>query len=1588
MLCLRSPWLLLFCLQHGLLAPWGAAATAAAATAASRQAARSAVSCEAPFEQGEVQALTLFQRALRRARRDLRLGQAAKGDVVASSVVKAPSRAPPQKPGARGVARSHVCLEAHLEAPYVLGLAASVDMQLLGEAGFVEQLRPCREPVAIIDASAQFPDHSRENNLAQTLAVGTMLLFAGLVFRSVVAVARVPAKGASKAGPPPERLADEEQAWAQGFFSWISMSWADDIVGRYGKCWCAVIDGEEVAWSKCSTTREEYQPYVQFRRHWRMEIEQKGIKDASMSAALFRTLGWKPFLGLLAALVLDQFISMIGSIWILEKLCNRLEAMSVEQQLHPDAPPRYMEVTLIILGLVIVQPMLYRMASILVTLLDGYYTNSLSAGVACVLFEKTLNLPVGSSPPEELAEEEDPDKNMNPTITQLINVDVMGCWEGLIRCMINLVVAPVFMVCLLVMLVCKIRLAGFLGFLYALPVAFATIALGLFSVGFWKKQQGWQDNRIKRLTETLVNIRALKSLALENLSFESLNKARLAELKYCQWNCVLGGVMMAITSTIPWGCILLALFVAEKMDGAITVTQILIVQRLMGSLLMSVAVWNMAIHKSIVAPNSFKRIHTYLCAAERPLVARPPYSQDEPIVQLRGSFAFVEGKPPVLRDLDLAFPRGELVAVIGGVASGKSAFLQAVVGELFAASEGAAVVVPDASLGKVAYCSQVPWIFEGTLRENVVLGADFDPDRYYQSLYSAALSPDLEILPGGDRVTIGSYGIRLSGGQRARVALARAAYMQTAEVVAMDDPLASLDGGTGQHVWDELILGPQLRGRTRILATQPVPGRLRRFDRVVLLEDGRVAETGTPEEVMATAAFQRLQDGACEAPGRSTRRQRGGPRQDTWTFGAEMVAQVCKQKHREGSSAALRDVETQDYVTARTVRWWLRAAGYGNLLFFLACVFVSRCFDIMQKVVMATWINHKVLGMGADEYYMMQIVYRTLAACITQVVLMYAVSRVTVAAASRVHTEILTSLFGAPIDSFFDKQPVGRLINRLTADMRQCEDSMPWVFSSVLGFVFSFIIVQGFILRVLSWRLAVCAAPFYAAALFFVYLYRGTMMPLIFHSKFGLSRVHDLQCVAISSPMSVRANGMLGEFMCKFNEQSSSIIQSLYLQNHVCAAWLQSRMFLLFSMMTTLFAMGGLWSGMPMGTLLIVIGLSSAQMSQFEGLSSLFTNALQILNALQRLTMYFDVPQEAPRVLPSDPVIRFNAKVEHSELAALDVRLPPNADAVEVSLRGDPSPLLLASADGKALVFNQGRRPWELAPGCAALRALQGGYHLVAVNSAARDAVAMAEELRNPPGTLWLDFWDGAFAAGVSVQIEELTAGYANEPPVLHGVSIYVPARAKLGLVGQTGCGKSTVLLCLLRILEARSGRIMLGDLNSAKLGLKLLRTMVGLVPQDATVFEGTWRYNIDPFGEFPSGRVWEALRCAQLTTLVASLPEGLDAAITAEGGNLSFGQRQLLSLARMAIRQPPILLLDECTSALDPGTQRTVQSTVLHEFPMSTIIAIAHRVETLLEFDRVVVLDKGKVVEAGAVKEILNIDSGLFAGMVKRSAS
>ncbi|XP_073949376.1 multidrug-Resistance like Protein 1 isoform X4 [Choristoneura fumiferana] len=246
----------------------------------------------------------------------------------------------------------------------------------------------------------------------------------------------------------------------------------------------------------------------------------------------------------------------------------------------------------------------------------------------------------------------------------------------------------------------------------------------------------------------------------------------------------------------------------------------------------------------------------------------------------------------------------------------------------------------------------------------------------------------------------------------------------------------------------------------------------------------------------------------------------------------------------------------------------------------------------------------------------------------------------------------------------------------------------------------------------------------------------------------------------------------------------------------------------------------------------------------------------------------------------------------------------------------------------------------------------------------------------NGPGSTWPE--TGA------LQLEGLTLGYRAGEPALRGVTCAVAPRDKLGIVGRTGAGKSTLTLGLFRIVEAMSGKIMIDGIDIATIGLHQLRSRITIIPQDPVLFSGTLRMNLDPFDAYSDDDIWRSLEHAHLKVFVQGLQAGLRHEISEGGENLSVGQRQLVCLARALLRKTSLLVLDEATAAVDLETDELIQKTIRSEFASCTVLTIAHRLNTIMDSTRVMVLDKGQLVEYAPPAQLLADKQSIFYSMAK----
>ncbi|XP_078150842.1 ABC transporter C family member 2-like [Carex rostrata] len=239
------------------------------------------------------------------------------------------------------------------------------------------------------------------------------------------------------------------------------------------------------------------------------------------------------------------------------------------------------------------------------------------------------------------------------------------------------------------------------------------------------------------------------------------------------------------------------------------------------------------------------------------------------------------------------------------------------------------------------------------------------------------------------------------------------------------------------------------------------------------------------------------------------------------------------------------------------------------------------------------------------------------------------------------------------------------------------------------------------------------------------------------------------------------------------------------------------------------------------------------------------------------------------------------------------------------------------------------------------------------------------------------------------IEFKEVWLRYRPElPPVLHGISFRIEASEKIGIVGRTGAGKSSMLNALFRIVELEKGSIFIDDCDISKFGLWDLRKMLGIIPQSPVLFSGSVRFNLDPFSEHNDADLWESLERAHLKDAIGRNPLGLDAEVSEAGENFSVGQRQLLSLARALLRRAKILVLDEATAAVDVGTDTLIQKTIREEFKYCTMLTIAHRLNTVIDCDRLLLLSAGKVLEFDTPENLLSTQESSFSKMVQSTGT
>jgi ABC-type multidrug transport system fused ATPase/permease subunit len=946
-----------------------------------------------------------------------------------------------------------------------------------------------------------------------------------------------------------------------------------------------------------------------------------------------------------------------------------------------------------------------------------------------------------------------------------------------------------------------------------------------------------------------------------------------------------------------------------------------------------------------------------------------------------------------LLDLNVNFPIGKLNIIAGPTGSGKTSMLMALLGEMtlvdgkvyLPGGRSREDVRPDPETGladTIAYVAQAAWLVNANIKENILFSAPFDEQRYKDVIVACALERDLEILDNGDETLVGEKGITLSGGQKQRISLARAVYSNSQHIL-LDDCLSAVDSHTAQWIFSNCIRGPLMKGRTCILVSHNIQLCVPPSDYVVVMENGRVATQGSSQDVIASGKLGEDVQKSRPASTSVSRIPSRVPSSVGEESGETAVGENgdsngkdTKKDKKLPKKDAMEETKAEGSVKWPVMKLYLSAMG--SWWFWVVTVFVfgmQQLSGVVTNFWIREWANqyttediegihafttsnsystapfstnyHAPISMHGNQkahlnnnsdsflgiasipkvnvtYYLSVLAAIGIAGAIAALIRDVWLFYGSLTASRNIHNRLMDAVCRAKF-KFFDVTPLGQLMNRFSKDLEAVDQEVAPIAIGVMGCALGIVVTVVLIAYITPGFLI--AGVFITAAYCFVGIF-------YLRASRDLKRLESVQRSPLFQQFGETLSGMttirayaderrfIRENLTKINTQSRPFI---YLW--ACNRWLAFRTDVLgdlVSFSAGVFVIMGLGK-LDAGAVGISLSYAIGFTENVLWLVRLYAMNEQNMNAVERIKEYLDVEKEA------DAIVEKN-------------RPPENWPA-------------------------------------------QG-----------------------------------------SVEFINYSTRYRKElDPVLRDVTFRINPKEKVGIVGRTGAGKSSLALAIFRALEADKGKILIDDVDIGLIGLQDLREAITIVPQDPTLFMGTIRSNLDPFNAYTDEEVFEALRRVQLigpneitvgssAPAIASIPEpplieiteptedaaasspttataaatnkniflDLSSTVSESGSNLSQGQRQLLCLARAMLKRPTVLVMDEATASIDYATDSKIQETIREL--TSTIVTIAHRLQTIVDYDKVLVLDKGAVVEYDHPYALIQKEKGTFRAMCESS--
>ena len=813
-----------------------------------------------------------------------------------------------------------------------------------------------------------------------------------------------------------------------------------------------------------------------------------------------------------------------------------------------------------------------------------------------------------------------------------------------------------------------------------------------------------------------------------------------------------------------------------------------------------------------------------------------------------------------LVDININIKTGSLNALVGKVGAGKSSLLLSLTGEM-------PTLIGDLRYrGTIAYVEQEPTIFAGTIREGILFGRPYDAEFYQKVIKCCNLESDLKLFPNGDLSEVGERGNNLSGGQKARLALARAVY-SNADIYLLDDPLSAVDTKVAKSLYNDAIKG-LLGDKTVILATHQIHF-VKDLENIMIIDDGKIVANGSYRHLK-----EKYADINKVFPPDHHKDEEQPEEENAKTVAAplrKMSAAEVQSQHQPTQTAPATpnkndsDDAASGRVTFKTYGKYLKTMGNFFVVFGLFAVFLTTQFaNVGYGRILAAWATGEfsqntslaiaggIAGFILFIYLIQNFVYNYL----------------TIRTSKRYHDKMLDSMVRNPV-TFFDMNPLGRILNRFSNDIGTLDSSFA---ASALDALDENAIILSLVLALVimkPWTLLPVAAALVTIALLIKLCYPAIEQ----------SRSYEL---VSRSPLSSQFSSTLsGLIVIRSYKQVQTITEKFrnYVNNNTQGSVgyiTASRFFAIYvDVFYTIAATGNTYivtalggdPGLAAFALMLIISVTGAIQFALRQL----LQAHILMSSSARVQAYCEIQPEAQLTLPQDQAIKKSGWPQHGQI-----------DFNKVYMKYRPE----------------------------------------------------------------LDF-------------------------VLKDLTLHAKPGEKIGCIGRTGAGKSTIIQILFRMIEidrsgdhADSSYIKIDEADTQNMGLHLLRDNIAIIPQVPFCFSGTVKKNLDPLGHYTDQELWTVLEDVNLKAHVEALENGLDTDMTSASSVFSVGQKQLICLARTILKKSKMLVLDEATANVDIHTDDFIQEKIREKFSHCTIFTIAHRLTTIANYDKVLVLDKGRKIE------------------------